>query len=416
MSHTHAGANTNSQLTGKPGVGADRALPRAPRRRRSATRSSRRRRRPRRHGSPTATAAARSPRTGTSGTRRQRGSHAATTPDESPTTPCSSRGSPAGRARARRRSSTTPAIRPPSPGQNRLLSPDYIGAAREVLETAFGAPALFLQGASGELAPRDDYVGDAAVADRNGRQLGYAAAAAVESLPPPGTPLRLHGDRRLGRQPRRLGVPAVRRGATRGQRTARGRAAPPSSSQRKEDLGVVESAPAPRPTRRRSERRRCAASSSARARRRAGARDAAVGWRLGEALLVASATSPTPSSRQLRGASPGTPVFVLMTTNGGVGYLPPRETYGTGRYQEQQSPYAPGCLEQSIAGSGRRAGAALRLSSRRRRRRASSAAAAARRATGASAPRPRRARGRGPGPAAARRSRPRRRGAFGKSS
>ena len=71
--------------------------------------------------------------------------------------------------------------------ENRLLSPDYIGAAREVLEHAFGAPALFLQGASGELAPRDDYVGDTAVADRNGRQLGHAAAAAIESLPPPGT-------------------------------------------------------------------------------------------------------------------------------------------------------------------------------------------------------------------------------------
>ena len=52
---------------------------------------------------------------------------------------------------------------------------------------AFDAPALFLQGASGELAPRDDYVGDTAVADRNGRQLGHAAAAAIEALPPPGT-------------------------------------------------------------------------------------------------------------------------------------------------------------------------------------------------------------------------------------
>ena len=41
-----------------------------------------------------------------------------------------------------------------------------------------------------------------------------------------------------------------------------------------------------------------------------------------------------------------------MTTNGGVGYLPPRETYGSGRYQEQQSPYAPGCLEQSIEEAG----------------------------------------------------------------
>src|SRR5207244_2163726 len=61
---------------------------------------------------------------------------------------------------------------------------DYIGAAREVLETAYGAPSLFFHGASGELAPRDDYVGDPAVADRNGRQLGYAAAAAIEALPP----------------------------------------------------------------------------------------------------------------------------------------------------------------------------------------------------------------------------------------
>ena len=75
---------------------------------------------------------------------------------------------------------------------NRLLSPDYVGAAREVLEQAFGAPALFLHGASGELAPRDDYVGDTAVADRNGRQLGYAAAAAIESAAAARHTLRLH--------------------------------------------------------------------------------------------------------------------------------------------------------------------------------------------------------------------------------
>jgi hypothetical protein len=31
-----------------------------------------------------------------------------------------------------------------------------------------------------------------------------------------------------------------------------------------------------------------------------------------------------------------------------MGYLSPAETYGTGLYQEQQSPFAPGCLEQTI--------------------------------------------------------------------
>jgi hypothetical protein len=37
--------------------------------------------------------------------------------------------------------------------------------------------------------------------------------------------------------------------------------------------------------------------------------------------------------------------MVLGVTNGTLGYLPPQEFYGDGRYQEIQSPYAPGCLE-----------------------------------------------------------------------
>lgn len=70
---------------------------------------------------------------------------------------------------------------------NKLLSPDYVGATRAVLEQAFAAPALFLQGAEGETSPREQYTGDTAVADRNGRILGYAAAAAIEALPPAAT-------------------------------------------------------------------------------------------------------------------------------------------------------------------------------------------------------------------------------------
>jgi hypothetical protein len=71
--------------------------------------------------------------------------------------------------------------------ENTALSPDYVGAMREVVEAATEAPCLFLQGASGDLGPREGYVGDWAVADRNGRQLGYAALSALEALPPPGT-------------------------------------------------------------------------------------------------------------------------------------------------------------------------------------------------------------------------------------
>jgi hypothetical protein len=71
--------------------------------------------------------------------------------------------------------------------ENTLVSPDYVGAMREVVERHTGVPCLFLQGASGDLGPREGYVGDPAVADRNGRQLGFAALSGLEGLPPPGT-------------------------------------------------------------------------------------------------------------------------------------------------------------------------------------------------------------------------------------
>lgn len=70
---------------------------------------------------------------------------------------------------------------------NTLISPDYIGAMREVVEGQTHAPCLFIQGASGDIGPKEGFVGDVEVADRNGRQLGYAALAALESMPPAGT-------------------------------------------------------------------------------------------------------------------------------------------------------------------------------------------------------------------------------------
>jgi hypothetical protein len=77
--------------------------------------------------------------------------------------------------------------------ENTLISPDFVGAMREVVERETKAPCLFLQGASGDLGPRDGFTGDVTVADRNGRQLGFAALSAIESLPPPGTQFRYMG-------------------------------------------------------------------------------------------------------------------------------------------------------------------------------------------------------------------------------
>ncbi len=77
--------------------------------------------------------------------------------------------------------------------ENRLISPDFVGAMRQTVEHATGAPALFLQGASGELAPRHQYVGDPAVADRHGRQLGHAVLATLADMEPPGQRLAFAG-------------------------------------------------------------------------------------------------------------------------------------------------------------------------------------------------------------------------------
>jgi hypothetical protein len=231
--------------------------------------------------------------------------------------------------------------------ENRLLSPDFIGAAREVLENAFGAPALFLQGASGELAPRDDYVGDTAVADRNGRQLGHAAAAAIENLPPPGTRFVYTGIVASGAN---LGTWAYEPCEPEQLRASEQLAASVSHVplRRKEELGVVDSLATPdsRQEQEKALRRRFLSQALG---------DDPVfqmpvwAWRLGEALLVAIPNEPYSVLQvELRRRFAGTPLFGLGVTNRTMGYLSPAETYGTGLYQQQQSPFAPGCLEQTI--------------------------------------------------------------------
>ncbi len=66
---------------------------------------------------------------------------------------------------------------------NKLISPDYVGAMREVIEKEYdGVPCLFLQGASGDLAPAYQYVADTSVADCHGNQLGFAALSSLSSM------------------------------------------------------------------------------------------------------------------------------------------------------------------------------------------------------------------------------------------
>ena len=79
-------------------------------------------------------------------------------------------------------------------GGNRLLSPDYIGAMREVVERdTGGVMCVFMHGASGDLTPRRSYEAKADVADQNGRELGYAALSVLSGMFPPGQELQYKG-------------------------------------------------------------------------------------------------------------------------------------------------------------------------------------------------------------------------------
>jgi hypothetical protein len=72
---------------------------------------------------------------------------------------------------------------------NSKLSPDFVGAMRETVEAVTGTPVLFLQGASGDTSPREQYSGDLALADRHGRALGHAVLSTLETMPEPGMDL-----------------------------------------------------------------------------------------------------------------------------------------------------------------------------------------------------------------------------------
>ncbi len=59
---------------------------------------------------------------------------------------------------------------------NKLISPDYPGSTRQILEQVTGATCFFLQGAAGNVGPVETFVADASVARRLGTRLGLEAA------------------------------------------------------------------------------------------------------------------------------------------------------------------------------------------------------------------------------------------------
>ena len=251
--------------------------------------------------------------------------------------------------------------------QNTLVGPDYVGALRETVEGGTdGALCVFLQGASGDLGPREGFVGDPAVADRNGRQLGFAALAALTALPEPDTEFRYTGPvvsgATLGTWRHESTEGAASESA--GVWNRRSFVVPLSY---RDDLPTIEF------TRAESARWNVAVDAAARAGDEARLSEArARAERLTRQLAKLSLLPPGPTfpyeisvartgdvwwvfapgelyqvlQTELRRRFPDRAVFVVtICDDWQPGYLPTKATYGRGIYQEQIAVVAPGSLE-----------------------------------------------------------------------
>lgn len=225
---------------------------------------------------------------------------------------------------------------------NRHISPDYIGAMRQIVESYTSAPCLFLQGASGDLAPAEQYVGDVATADKHGRQLGYAVLSTLEGMLPPGTMLRFQNVVESGAPLAIWGrMPCESNGAFFSDIIDVTLPVKPLPSLAEIDQELITCED--RVQKERLSRKRAVRES--------------VGdgelvkvpvwvWRLGNSLLIGHQNEAYSIFQQeLRKEFPSCAVGVMNIVNGSTGYLPPRDLYGTDTYSVWQTPFAAGALE-----------------------------------------------------------------------
>lgn len=253
--------------------------------------------------------------------------------------------------------------------ENTLISPDYPGAMRELVERDTGAPCIFALGACGDMGPRRGFVGDTEIADRNGRELGYAALATLSGMGPAGTELIYDGPVVSGAT---LGcwsdrpLTEVRAGAVRHFSFVSGPVFAqlkelPTADQLRAEIADWE-----------ARQREADASGDPVTARDCGARaERARRWigrvedlaekrvyaipfsvlRMGDAVWVTCAGEPYSQLQvELRTRFPDH--VILVSPLAGpmeIAYLLPQEKYGLGLYQEEPSILAPGCLEQLVS-------------------------------------------------------------------
>jgi neutral ceramidase len=249
---------------------------------------------------------------------------------------------------------------------NQLITPDYPGVVRRVVEHATGAPSVFLQGAAGNVHAVVDYVGDPAVYQRLGAILGHEAARlALETRTLPtrerlvevlesGAPLAIYADEPCGEPDATLAV-ATRRILLELQNFGSVAGLTADASRLADELQEV----------RRGGERVAIQVAMGRARRAYMAMEQAVqyagmtqveaelhGIRIGDIGLVGFPGEPFAEiGAAVKHASPFAHTLFSGYTNDYLGYLPVDSARPDGGYEVETTPFAPGSADAVIEAS-----------------------------------------------------------------
>lgn len=226
--------------------------------------------------------------------------------------------------------------------QNKLISPDWVGAYYETIEKNLNVPAMFLQGASGELQARETYTANTEIADSQGRQFAYAVLSTLEGMLPPRVQLEYSGVVESGaplavwkREPHTL---STFLSSTRIEIEL-----PLKELETVSELAHALETCQDRMLSERMMRKM-------RVRKTVGEGQSTSLpvwiWEIGDAIFIAQREETySVFQRKLREEFPDKTVIVMNLTNGSCGYLPPAPLYELDIYQVWQTPYARGCAE-----------------------------------------------------------------------
>jgi len=232
--------------------------------------------------------------------------------------------------------------------ESRVISPDFVGSMRELVEANAGGLCMFLQGAAGEMAPRDQFSSDLEVADRNGRELGYAVLSALESMVPPGKrathTMNLESGSTLG-----IWEHAADHVPSNVEATIHTVEVPlkqmPTVAEIEKKIELSDDREILERLRREREVRHAVGQEDT-------TRFPIWLWAAGDTLFLGCPAEPyTLLQRHLRLHFLERAVCVINIANGWYGYLPPRELYDKEVPTVHQTPFAKGSLEFLIHGS-----------------------------------------------------------------